>query len=194
MKQVKFVPHQSQWTDEEFQAIVEDVENDIDGELKGAQITIATKIAEVKEQIAPLKATKATLDLMDSYRLDVKSGIRQLKLKLLNYEAILQKLAEMRRLYQSYLHVRDLPSSSPTKDEFVDIVPILSESQLRCFELLPTYPEYERLPELFRFLKKRFLVLMFQTFIGRDNKRSEEEQDIILNLLYDLTVITSFLK
>ncbi|KAI5547227.1 hypothetical protein TVAGG3_0150320, partial [Trichomonas vaginalis G3] len=154
MKQVKFVPHQSQWTDEEFQAIVEDVENDIDGELEGAQITIATKIAGVKEQIAPLKATKATLDLMDSYRLDVKSGIRQLKLKLLNYEAILQKLAEMRRLYQSYLHVRDLPSSSPTKDEFVDIVPILSESQLRCFELLPTYPEYERLPELFRFLKK----------------------------------------
>ena len=172
MKQVKFVPHQSQWTDEEFQAMVEGVENDIDGELEGAQTTIATKIAQVKEQIAPLKATKATLDLMDSYRLDVKSGIRHLKLKLLNYEAILQKLAEMRRLYQSYLHVRDLPSSSPTKDEFSDIVPILSESQLRCFELLPTYPEYERLPELFRNLKKRFLVLMFETFIGRDNKRS----------------------
>ncbi|KAI5539829.1 hypothetical protein TVAGG3_0024940 [Trichomonas vaginalis G3] len=132
MKQVKFVPHQSQWTDEEFQAMVEGVENDIDGELEGAQTTIATKIAEVKEQIAPLKATKATLDLMDTYRLEVKSGIRQLKLKLLNYEAILQKLAEMRRLYQSYLHVRDLPSSSPTKDEFSDIVPILSESQLRC--------------------------------------------------------------
>ncbi|KAI5501541.1 hypothetical protein TVAGG3_0873660 [Trichomonas vaginalis G3] len=194
MKQVKFVPHQSQWTDEEFQAMVEGVENDIDGELEGAQTTIATKIAEVKEQIAPLKATKATLDLMDTYRLDVKRGIRQLKLKLLNYEAILQKLTEMRRLYQSYLHVRDLPSSSPTKDEFSDIVPILSESQLRCYELLPTYPEYENLPELFRFLKKRFLVLMFETFIGRDNKRSEEEQDIILNLLYDLTVITSFLK
>ncbi|EAY00831.1 hypothetical protein TVAG_304720 [Trichomonas vaginalis G3] len=32
MKQVKFVPHQSQWTDEEFQAMVEDVENDIDGD------------------------------------------------------------------------------------------------------------------------------------------------------------------
>ncbi|KAI5535470.1 hypothetical protein TVAGG3_0412720 [Trichomonas vaginalis G3] len=193
MKQVKFVPHQTQWTDEEFQAMVEGVENDIDGELEGAQTTIATKIAQVKK-IAPLKATKATLDLMDTYRLEVKSGIRQLKLKLLNYEAILQKLAEMRRLYQSYLHVRDLPSSSPTKDEFSDIVPILSESQLRCFELLPTYPEYENLPELFQFLKKRFLVLMFETFIGRDNKRSEEEQDIILNLLYDLTVITSFLK
>ncbi|EAX64923.1 hypothetical protein TVAG_570800 [Trichomonas vaginalis G3] len=34
MKQVKFVPHQSQWTDEEFQAMVEGVENDIDGELE----------------------------------------------------------------------------------------------------------------------------------------------------------------
>ncbi|KAI5482590.1 hypothetical protein TVAGG3_1083680 [Trichomonas vaginalis G3] len=60
MKQVKFVPHQSEWTDEEFQAIVEDVENDIDGELEGAQITIATKIAEVRK-IAPLKATKVLL-------------------------------------------------------------------------------------------------------------------------------------
>ncbi|EAX82880.1 hypothetical protein TVAG_306900, partial [Trichomonas vaginalis G3] len=46
MKQVKFVPHQSQWTDEEFQAMVEGVENDIDGELEGAQTIIATKIAQ----------------------------------------------------------------------------------------------------------------------------------------------------
>ncbi|EAX81608.1 hypothetical protein TVAG_108670 [Trichomonas vaginalis G3] len=36
MKQVKFVPHQSQWTDEEFQAMVEDVENDIDANLKSS--------------------------------------------------------------------------------------------------------------------------------------------------------------
>ncbi|KAI5545237.1 hypothetical protein TVAGG3_0116990 [Trichomonas vaginalis G3] len=99
----------------------------------------------------------------------------------------------MRKAYNEYLHVRDLPSYTRSDLDFSDISQILIDTTLTIAEMLPTYPEYDNLPQLFEYLKKKFMILLCETMKRRQNTRTERKQSLLIDLLYNTKEIKEFL-
>ncbi|KAI5497706.1 hypothetical protein TVAGG3_0818590, partial [Trichomonas vaginalis G3] len=139
-----------------WEDIIDDIENDLDENMMGAQTSVKVKLGEVQEKISEINAKISALTEVDVYYRSLERTLSKLERQNQSLIVVLQKLSLMRKAYNDYLHVRDLPSYSTPDLDFSDISPILIDTTLTIAGMLPTYPEYDNLPQLFEYLKKKF--------------------------------------
>ncbi|KAI5494870.1 hypothetical protein TVAGG3_0778250 [Trichomonas vaginalis G3] len=106
------------WSKEEFQTLLDSIENDLDDEMLGAQIAIRVKLGETRENVKKLKEKLTELTEIDVYYRSIERSLTKLKKQDQCLVVIVQKLALMRNTYHEYLHVRDLPSYSTPEVNF----------------------------------------------------------------------------
>ena len=176
-----------------WEDIIDDIENDLDENMMGAQTSVKVKLGEVQEKISEINAKISTLKEVDVYYRSLERTLSKLERQNQSLIVVLQKLSLMRKAYNDYLHVRDLPSYSTPDLDFSDISPILIDTTLTIAGMLPTYPEYDNLPQLFEYLKKKFMILLCETMKRRQNTRTEREQSLLIDLLYYTKEIKEFL-
>ena len=176
-----------------WEDIIDDIENDLDENMMGAQTSVKVKLGEVQEKISEINAKISALTEVDVYYRSLERTLSKLERQNQSLIVVLQKLSLMRKAYNDYLHVRDLPSYSTPDLDFSDISPILTDTTLKIAEMLPTYPEYDNLPQLFEYLKKKFMILLCETMKRRQNTRTEREQSLLIDLLYNTKEIKEFL-
>lgn len=176
-----------------WEDIIDDIENDLDENMMGAQTSVKVKLGEVQEKISEINAKISTLKEVDVYYRSLERTLSKLERQNQSLIVVLQKLSLMRKAYNDYLHVRDLPSYSTPDLDFSDISPILIDTTLTIAGMLPTYPEYDNLPQLFEYLKKKFMILLCETMKRRQNTRTEREQSLLIDLLYNTKEIKEFL-
>lgn len=176
-----------------WEDIIDDIENDLDENMMGAQTSVKVKLGEVQEKISEINAKISALTEVDVYYRSLERTLSKLERQNQSLIVVLQKLSLMRKAYNDYLHVRDLPSYSTPDLDFSDISPILIDTTLTIAGMLPTYPEYDNLPQLFEYLKKKFMILLCETMKRRQNTRTEREQSLLIDLLYYTKEIKEFL-
>ena len=176
-----------------WEDIIDDIENDLDENMMGAQTSVKVKLGEVQEKISEINAKISALKEVDVYYRSLERTLSKLERQNQSLIVVLQKLSLMRKAYNDYLHVRDLPSYSTPDLDFSDISPILIDTTLTIAGMLPTYPEYDNLPQLFEYLKKKFMILLCETMKRRQNTRTEREQSLLIDLLYNTKEIKEFL-
>ncbi|KAI5546852.1 hypothetical protein TVAGG3_0144990 [Trichomonas vaginalis G3] len=176
-----------------WEDIIDDIENDLDENMMGAKTSVQIKLGEVQEKISKTEAKLKALTEVDVYYRSLERTLSKLERQSQSLIIVLQKLNLMRQSYNDYIHVRDLPSYSTPEIDFSDITPILADTTLTIAGMLPTYPEYDNLPQLFEYLKKKFMILLCETMKGRQNTRTEREQSLLIDLLYNTKDIKEFL-
>lgn len=195
------VPYVS-WTDEEFNTIIEEIENSVPDALEAISGAAEQQKKFVEQNISEKRATKQSIPPTDPYYATVAKRLQVLKQKNFYIFQIKNKLDNIQLNYNTFIHLHDLKphttQKTPNEEKF------LEESQRKLLQratdpelqqLMESYydtlPPWSQIGEILKFLRTRFLLMLHDSIL-HPSRKQEQEEDLILEMLSDLSSMKEF--
>lgn len=190
------------WTDEEFNQIVEEVENSIPDALQTLKALSQQQKNTLEKNLNEKRAMKRDIPPTDPYYHTITKRISQIKEKCFYVFQIQSKIENILISYYKYVHLHDIKHrryKNPSNDEkylvesetllVTQIIDPETAALIECY--LSSLPPWGQVGEILKFLRTRFLLLLHDAIL-RNNHMQEQEEDLILEILGDLSGIKEF--
>lgn len=190
------------WTNEEYNDIIQSIENSIPDALEAIKGAAEQQKKIVENNIKDKRALKQSIPSKDPYYFIVSKRMQDLKSKSFYIFQVQSKIENIQLCYQRLIHIHDLKPNvlqkKPNEADFMfeSETLLLQRVTNQDIEALiesyyNTLPQWEKIGEILKFLRTQFLILLHDTIL-HPNRKQEDEENLILEILSELSGIKEF--